>query len=92
MEHDEAKYRVIFLGPMAKDFGLVDKLVNNLQSRCNLPAHVVTKMLRLAPLTVKKEVTLTEARRYKMALEEMGARVRIELMDEAGAPTAHTEM
>lgn len=91
MRTSEAKYRVIFLGPALKDFGLVDQLVKNLQDHCNLSSQVVTKMLRLAPLTVKNGVDLREAERYKRALEGMGARVEIEPLD-GGAQTATVEI
>jgi Ribosomal protein L7/L12 C-terminal domain len=84
MGNGEAKYRVIFLGPAFKDFGLVDQLVKNLQDHCNLSMQVVTKMMRLAPLTVKNGVDLREAERYKRALEGMGARVEIEPLDGNG--------
>jgi hypothetical protein len=78
MANGDAKYRVIFLGPAVKDFGLVDQLVKNLQDHCNLSSQVVTKMMRLAPLTVKYCADLREAERYKRALEGMGAKVDIE--------------
>ena len=68
MENGEAKYRVIFMGPAIKDFGLVDQLVRTLQDHCNLSAQVVTKMMRLAPITVKNGGDLQEAERYKKAL------------------------
>lgn len=84
MENGQAKYRVIFMGPAVKDFGLVDQLVRNLQNHCNLSSRVVTKMMRLAPLTVKHGVDWPEAERYKKALEGMGARVEIEPMDGNG--------
>jgi ribosomal protein L7/L12 len=41
----------------------------------------VTKMMRLAPLTVKNGIDLGEAQRYQRALEGMGAKVRIEQQD-----------
>jgi hypothetical protein len=84
MANGEAKYRVIFLGPAFKDFSLVDQLVKNLQDHCNLSMQVVTKMMRLAPLTVKNGVDLREAERYKRALEGMGARVEIEPLNGDG--------
>lgn len=87
MGNGEEKYRVIFMGPAVKDFGLVDQLVRNLQDHCHLSSQVVTKMMRLAPLTVKHGVDLHEAERYKKALEGMGARVEIEPMDNGGAPS-----
>ena len=85
MEEDGQKYRVIFMGASVKDFGLVDKLAKNLQDHCNLSSQVVTKMMRLAPITVKNGVDLQEAERYKRALEGMGAKVTIEPMDGDGA-------
>ena len=91
MENKETKYRVIFMGPVIKDFGLVDQLVQNLQNHCNLSAQAVTKMMRLAPITVKNGVDLHEAERYKKALEGMGARVEIEPTDDGGPQTASAD-
>ena len=92
MGNGEAKYRVIFMGPVIKDFGLVDQLVQNLQNHCNLSAQVVTKMMRLAPITVKNGVDLHEAERYKKALEGMGARVEIEPTDDGGVQTTAADL
>ena len=85
MEQNGQKYRVIFMGAAVKDFGLVDKLAKNLQDHCNISSQVVTKMMRLAPITVKNGVDLQEAERYKRALEGMGAKVSIEPINGAGA-------
>ncbi len=84
MTNGDAKYRVIFLGPAVKDFGLVDQLVKNLQDHCNLSMQVVTKMMRLAPLAVKNCTDLREAERYKRALEGMGAKAEIEPLNGDG--------
>jgi cobalamin biosynthesis Co2+ chelatase CbiK len=92
MANGEQKYRVIFMGAAVKDFGMVDKLVNNLQNHCHISAQAVTKMMRLAPITVKNEVGLQEAERYKRALEGMGAKVVIEPIDGVGAKTAKADM
>jgi hypothetical protein len=81
------RYKVIFEGAVAKDFGLVSQLTKNLQNHCHLSSLVVTRMMRLAPLTVKNGVDLREAQRYQKALEGMGAKVRIEPVDEAGFGT-----
>jgi hypothetical protein len=81
MEENGQKYRVIFMGAAVKDFGLVDRLAKNLQNHCNISSQVVTKMMRLAPITVKNGVDLQEAERYKKALEGMGAKVKIEPVD-----------
>ncbi len=85
MGQDERRYRVIFLGPAARDFGLVDKLVKNLQMYLRLSAQNVTKMMGLAPITVKKGIDLKEAQKYKKVLDEIGAKVRIEPMNYATA-------
>ena len=85
MEENGQKYRVIFMGAAVKDFGLVDRLAKNLQNHCNISSQVVTKMMRLAPITVKNGVDLQEAERYKKALEGMGAKVKIEPEDGDGA-------
>lgn len=85
MEENGQKYRVIFMGAAVKDFGLVDRLAKNLQNHCNISSQVVTKMMRLAPITVKNGVDLQEAERYKKALEGMGAKVKIEPVDGDGA-------
>lgn len=87
MGNGAQKYRVIFMGAAVKDFCLVDKLVQNLQNHCNLSSQVVTKMMRLAPLTVKNGVDRQEAERYKRALEGMGAKVAIEPSDGTGFVT-----
>jgi hypothetical protein len=49
-----------------------------------LSSQAVTKMMRLAPLTVKNGVDLHEAERYKRALEGMGAKVEIEPLNGDG--------
>lgn len=90
--HGEEKFKVIFMGPAANDFGLVDKLVKNLQVYFRLSAQNVTKMMRLSPLTVKNGIDLKEAERYKTVLEEIGAKVRIEPMDDAGAEGIESEV
>ena len=92
MAEGETKYQVIFMGPADKDFGLVEKLVGNLQNYCHLSSQVVTKMMRLAPITVKHGVDLQEAERYKRALEDMGAKVAIEPMNDTGVQTAPADM
>ncbi len=92
MVQEEERYRVIFLGPAAKDFGLVDKLVRNLRIYFRLSAQNVTKMMRLAPITVKNGINLKEAQRYKTVLEEIGAKVKIEPIDGTGAQQEPSNM
>ena len=82
------RYKVVFEGAATKDFGVVGQLTRNLQNQCHLTTQAVTKMMRLAPLTVKNGVELQEAQRYQRALEAMGAKVRIELVGEDGDVTS----
>jgi hypothetical protein len=82
------RYKVIFEGAATKDFGVVGQLTKNLQNQCHLTTQAVTKMMRLAPLTVKKGVELREAQRYQRALEAMGAKVRIEPAGDDGDATS----
>jgi hypothetical protein len=84
------RYKVIFEGAATKDFGVVGQLTRSLQNQCHLTTQAVTKMMRLAPLTVKNGVDLKEAQRYQRALEGMGAKVRIELVGEDGDLTSVT--
>ncbi|MBW1996748.1 MAG: YIP1 family protein [Deltaproteobacteria bacterium] len=80
-EEQETRYKVIFLGPAQSGIDYVNKLTVGLRDRFNLSIEAVTKLMRLAPVAIKKEVTLSEAQRYKGALEAIGAKVRLEPME-----------
>ena len=68
----EKMYRVIFQGlASGKDRFRAD------MRRLGVPGDVVEALLRRAPISVKKGVTLQEARRYADALEAAGAKVTV---------------
>jgi hypothetical protein len=74
----EARYRVTFLGPVHNDIANVNKLARGLKARFNLTNDAVTRIMKMAPVVIKKEATLSDAQRYKGALEAMGAKVQVE--------------
>jgi len=74
---EEAKYNVTFLGPTQNNLEHVTKLASGLKERFKLSDEVVTRMMRMAPVIIKKGATAAEAERYKVALEAMGARVNV---------------
>ena len=74
----EARYRVIFLGPVKNDIANVNKLAQGLRDHFKLSVETVTKIMKMTPVAIKKEATLSEAQRYKEVLEAIGARVQLE--------------
>ena len=74
---EEAKYRITFLGPVHNDLAHVNTLAAGLKARFKLSDAAVTKMMRMAPVVIKKEATVAEAQRYKTALEAIGARIQL---------------
>ncbi|OGP54644.1 MAG: hypothetical protein A2Y65_03600 [Deltaproteobacteria bacterium RBG_13_52_11] len=74
----EARYRVTFLGPVHNDIANVNKLAEGLRDRFKLSVEAITKVMKMAPVVIKKGATLSEAQRYKEALEAIGARVQLE--------------
>ena len=91
----ETKYNVTFLGPTQNDLEHVTKLASGLKERFKLSDEVVTRMMRMAPVIIKKGATAAEAERYKAALEAMGARVNVVpaqiLPREESAPVERTD-
>lgn len=81
-EEQEVRYKVVFLGPAEGGVDSVNKLTAGLRDRFNLSIEAVSRIMRLAPIAVKKEVTLSEGQRYKTAFETIGANVRLEPMEE----------
>ncbi|RLB05706.1 MAG: hypothetical protein DRG50_06825 [Deltaproteobacteria bacterium] len=75
---EDKLYNVIFLGPAHNGADYVNKLTEGLMDRFNLPVESVTKMMRWAPITVKKGLTFKEAAKYRVVLESLGAKVKIE--------------
>lgn len=81
-DEQEVRYKVIFLGPAQNTIEYVNRVAEGLQERFNLSADAVTKMMRLAPVAIKKEVALSEAQRYQGALEAIGAKIKLEPMEQ----------
>lgn len=80
---EERFYNVVFLGPAHNDVDYVNKVTAGLLACSNLPIESVTKMMMWAPLTVKKGLTFKEAANYRIILESVGARIKLEPMDNA---------
>jgi hypothetical protein len=87
-EGQEARYRVIFLGPVQNDIATVNKVAQGLRSRFKLSDEAVTRVMKMASVAIKKEATLSEAQRYKEVLEAIGARVQLEPIDIESAQEA----
>jgi hypothetical protein len=81
-DEQETRYRVTFLGPVHNDLANVNKLAEGLKDRFKLSEEAVTKMMRTAPVAIKKEATLAEAQQYKEVLEAMGAKVQVDVIEE----------
>jgi len=77
-----ARYKVTFLGPVQNDIANVNKLAQGLKDRFKLSDEAVTKVMRMAPVVIKKDATLAEAQQYKGVLEAIGARVQLEPIEE----------
>ena len=92
---EEAKFNVTFLGPAQNDLEHVTKLASGLKERFKLSDEVVTRMMRMAPVIIKKGATGAEAERYKAALDAMGARVAVAPVEvfplEGSTPVQHTD-
>jgi hypothetical protein len=76
-----ARYSITFLGPVQNDLEHVNKLGEGLKARFKLSDEAVTKVMRMTPVVIKKDATLAEAQQYKGALEAIGARVQVELVE-----------
>jgi hypothetical protein len=74
----EARYNITFLGPVQNDLEHVNKLAEGLKVRFRLSDEAITRMMRMAPVVIKKDATLAEAQQYKGAFEAIGARVQLE--------------
>jgi hypothetical protein len=89
----EARYTVTFLGPAHNDIANVNRLAQGLKDRFKLSDEAVTKVMKMAPVVIKKGATSSEAQRYKEALEAIGARVQLEQesIEEARGQPQQTE-
>lgn len=95
-DEQAARYTITFFGPVQNDLEHVNKLAEGLKERFKLSDEAVTKMMRLAPVVIKKDATLAEAQQYKGALEAIGAKVQVapvevEPLGEAGEQPQFTE-
>jgi len=77
-DEQTARYNITFLGPVQNDLEHVNKLAEGLKTRFRLSDEAITKVMRMAPVVIKKDATLTEAQQYKGAFEAIGARVQLE--------------
>lgn len=95
-DEQTTRYSITFLGPVQNDLEHVNKLVEGLKARFKLSDEAVTKMMRMAPVAIKKGATLAEAQQYKGALEAIGARIQVEpveveLLEETAEQPQFTE-
>jgi hypothetical protein len=67
------KYRVVFLGLLETTEGFKRRM-----SQLGVPAEKVEGLIEKAPIIMKRDITLREARRYADAVQEAGGRVIIE--------------
>jgi hypothetical protein len=77
-DEQTARYNITFLGPVQNDLEHVNKLAEGLKARFRLSEEAITRVMRQAPVVIKKDATLAEAQQYKGALEAIGARVQLE--------------
>jgi len=80
-DEQAARYNITFLGPVQNDLEHVNKLAEGLKARFKLSDEAVTRVMRMAPVVIKKDATLAEAQQYKGAFEAIGARVQLEPVD-----------
>jgi hypothetical protein len=88
----EERYRITFLGPVRNDVVNVNKLAQGLKARFKLSDEAVTRVMKMAPVVIKKEATLSEARQYKEALEAIGAKVQMEPIESAPIEEAQGQL
>jgi hypothetical protein len=90
-DEQERRYKVTFLGPVQNDLPTVSKLAGGLKERFKLEDEAVTRMMKMAPVVIKKRATVSEAEKYKEILEAIGAKVQIEPVEEAPQEPQQTE-
>jgi hypothetical protein len=73
---NEKLFRIMLLGPVSE--ASRDQLIEGLQQRFKLTADKAEALIRKAPVTVKKGLSLDAANTYRRHLEEIGASVRVE--------------
>jgi hypothetical protein len=80
-DEQAARYNITFLGPVQNDLEHVNKLAEGLKARFKLSDEAITRVMRMAPVVVKKDATLAEAQQYKGAFEAIGARVQLQPLE-----------
>jgi hypothetical protein len=83
-----ARYNITFLGPVQNDLYHVNKLSEGLKKHFKISDEAIAKVMKMAPVVIKKEATLSEAQQYKKALEAIGAKVQLEPIVEASIQEA----
>jgi hypothetical protein len=90
-DEQAARYTITFLGPAQNDLEHVNRLAEGLKVRFKLSDEAVTRMMRQAPVVIKKDATLAEAKQYKEVFEAIGASVQLEQAEEEPPPLAPLE-
>jgi rubredoxin len=67
------RYCIVFLGLIEQE----EQFTTFMSSRCGVPAGTVKDILDNAPVTLKKNLSLKEARAYAEAVQTAGGRVHI---------------
>jgi hypothetical protein len=81
-DEQEVRYKVTFVGPVQNDLPTVSTLAGGLKDRFKLSDEAVTRMMKMAPVVIKKGATESEAQKYKQLLEAMGAKVQVDPIEE----------
>jgi hypothetical protein len=77
-DEQEVRYKVTFVGPVQNDLPTVSTLAGGLKDRFKLSDEAVTRMMKMAPVVIKRGATESEAQKYKQLLEAMGAKVKVD--------------
>jgi hypothetical protein len=77
------RYTITFLGPVHNDLDHINKLAEGLKARFKLSDEAITRVMRTAPVVIKKDALWEQARQYKEVLEAMGAKVHVEPVEVA---------
>jgi hypothetical protein len=80
-DEQAARYNITFLGPVQNDLEHVNKLAEGLKARFKLSDEAITRVMRMAPVVIKKDASLAEAQQYKGAFEAIGARVQLQPLE-----------
>ncbi|MBN2033707.1 MAG: hypothetical protein JW836_10550 [Deltaproteobacteria bacterium] len=76
------KYRVLFIGLV----GTEEQFKRSMCSRFGVPSRTVEQIIEGAPIVLKKDLHLGEARKYAEALQMAGGKVHIQECGESKEP------